>query len=57
MISIDKEYLRNNKLKAELLGRGFAWFDTGTLQKLIKTLIVGIDKTSERYLMKYRVSV
>ena len=25
---INNEYLRRNKLKVELLGRGMAWFDT-----------------------------
>ncbi|MCK9472198.1 glucose-1-phosphate thymidylyltransferase RfbA [Sulfurimonas sp.] len=33
--SINQEYLRRDKLKVELLGRGFAWFDTGTHDSLI----------------------
>ncbi len=28
--SVNEEYLRRGKLKAKLLGRGFAWFDAGT---------------------------
>jgi glucose-1-phosphate thymidylyltransferase len=33
--SINEEYLKRNKLKVELLGRGFAWLDTGTHDSLI----------------------
>ena len=33
--SINKEYLKRNKLKVELLGRGFAWLDTGTHDTLL----------------------
>lgn len=33
---INKEYLRKKKLKVELLGRGFAWLDTGTHQSLLE---------------------
>ena len=32
---VNKEYLRRGKLKIELLGRGFAWLDTGTYESLI----------------------
>ena len=32
---VNKEYLRRGKLKIELLGRGFAWLDTGTNESLI----------------------
>ncbi len=28
--AVNNEYLKQNKLKVELLGRGMAWFDTGT---------------------------
>jgi glucose-1-phosphate thymidylyltransferase len=33
--SINQEYLRQDKLNVELLGRGFAWLDTGTHHSLI----------------------
>lgn len=32
---VNKEYLLRGKLKIELLGRGFAWLDTGTYESLI----------------------
>jgi len=34
--SINKEYLKKNDLKVELLGRGFAWLDTGTHDSLLE---------------------
>lgn len=34
--SVNQEYLRRGKLKVELLGRGFAWLDTGTHDSLIE---------------------
>jgi glucose-1-phosphate thymidylyltransferase len=34
--SVNEEYLKGNKLKVELLGRGFAWLDTGTHDSLIE---------------------
>ena len=34
--SINQEYLNRNDLKVELLGRGFAWLDTGTHDSLMK---------------------
>ena len=34
--SINQEYLRQKKLKVELLGRGFAWLDTGTHDSLME---------------------
>ncbi len=34
--SINEEYLKQNKLKVELLGRGMAWLDTGTHNGLLE---------------------
>ncbi|MFN2343579.1 MAG: glucose-1-phosphate thymidylyltransferase RfbA [Desulfonatronovibrio sp.] len=34
--SINQEYLRQEKLKVELLGRGYAWLDTGTHESLLE---------------------
>lgn len=34
--SVNQEYLNRKKLKVELLGRGFAWLDTGTHDSLIE---------------------
>ncbi|KIM04419.1 MAG: glucose-1-phosphate thymidylyltransferase, partial [Sulfurovum sp. AS07-7] len=34
--SVNHEYLKRGKLKVELLGRGFAWLDTGTHDSLIE---------------------
>ncbi|APW66142.1 glucose-1-phosphate thymidylyltransferase [Poseidonibacter parvus] len=34
--TINEEYLKQNKLQVELLGRGFAWLDTGTHDSLIE---------------------
>ena len=33
--TVNQEYLKRGKLKVELLGRGFAWLDTGTHDSLI----------------------
>ena len=35
--SVNNEYLHNSKLHVELLGRGFAWLDTGTYDSLMQT--------------------
>ncbi|PLX67356.1 MAG: glucose-1-phosphate thymidylyltransferase [Denitrovibrio sp.] len=34
--SVNQKYLENGKLRVELLGRGFAWLDTGTHDSLIE---------------------
>jgi glucose-1-phosphate thymidylyltransferase len=34
--SVNQEYLKQKKLKVELLGRGFAWLDTGTHDSLME---------------------
>lgn len=34
--SLNELYLKEKKLKVELLGRGFAWLDTGTIESLLK---------------------
>ena len=34
--SVNQEYLKNQNLKVELLGRGFAWLDTGTHDSLLE---------------------
>lgn len=33
---INNEYLKRKKLKIQLLGRGFAWLDTGTFESLLE---------------------
>ena len=44
--SVNEKFLKLNKLKVELLGRGFAWLDTGTPESLIEAgqLIKAIEK-------------
>jgi glucose-1-phosphate thymidylyltransferase len=32
--SVNPDYLKNNNLKVEILGRGFAWLDTGTIDAI-----------------------
>lgn len=33
---INKVYLKNKRLKVQVLGRGFAWFDTGTHESMLE---------------------
>ena len=34
--SVNQEYLEREKLKVELMGRGYAWLDTGTHESLLE---------------------
>jgi len=34
--SVNQKYLKNKKLRVQLLGRGFAWLDTGTHESLLE---------------------
>ncbi len=34
--SLNELYLKENKLKGQILGRGFAWLDTGTMDSLVE---------------------
>ena len=34
--TVNQEYLKRGQLKVELMGRGFAWLDTGTHESLIE---------------------
>jgi glucose-1-phosphate thymidylyltransferase len=44
--SVNQKYLKQNNLKVELLGRGFAWLDTGTHDSLLEAgqFIESIEK-------------
>ncbi len=35
---INKEYLTNGQLRVELMGRGYAWLDTGTHDSLLDAI-------------------
>lgn len=43
---VNKEYLKEGKLRVELLGRGYAWLDTGTHESLLEAgeFIATIEK-------------
>jgi glucose-1-phosphate thymidylyltransferase len=36
---LNRLYLRENRLKAQVLGRGFAWMDTGTVSSLMEAAV------------------
>lgn len=44
--SLNEMYLQENKLQAEILGRGFAWLDTGTMDSLVEatTFVQTVEK-------------
>jgi glucose-1-phosphate thymidylyltransferase len=46
IVDLIKKYHKKNKLKVELMGRGSAWLDTGTVQSLFNTsqFIQNIEK-------------
>lgn len=37
--TLNDMYLQKNHLKAQVLGRGFAWFDTGTMESLMEAAL------------------
>lgn len=43
---VNREYLKNSKLRVELMGRGYAWLDTGTHESLLEAgeFIATIEK-------------
>ncbi|MEE0885740.1 MAG: glucose-1-phosphate thymidylyltransferase RfbA [Treponema sp.] len=49
--SVNNEYLKQKKLKVELLGRGMAWLDTGTYDGLLEAsnFIATIEKRQGMY--------
>lgn len=49
--SVNNEYLKQNQLKVELLGRGIAWLDTGTYDGLLEAsnFIATIEKRQGMY--------
>ena len=46
IVDLIKKYLKQKKLKAEFIGRGSAWLDTGTIENLNETsqFIASIEK-------------
>lgn len=49
--SINEEYLKLNDIKVELLGRGFAWLDTGTHESLLEASVF-IEMIEKRQSLK-----
>jgi len=49
--SVNEEYLRRGKLHVELLGRGFAWLDTGTHESLLEASVF-IETVEKRQSLK-----
>ncbi|ABR30378.1 glucose-1-phosphate thymidylyltransferase [Thermosipho melanesiensis] len=49
---VNKEYLKRNKLKVQVLGRGFAWLDTGTPEGLLEAsnFVATIQKRQGLYI-------
>ena len=47
--SLNDMYLKNNKLKARVLGDGYTWFDTGTFESLLEasSMIRTIEKNKD----------
>lgn len=47
--SLNDIYLKNNKLKASILGDGYTWFDTGTFESLLEasSMIRTIEKNKD----------
>jgi glucose-1-phosphate thymidylyltransferase len=47
--SLNDIYLKNNKLKASILGDGYTWFDTGTFESLLEasSMIRTIEKNED----------
>ncbi len=47
--SINDMYLKENKLKASILGEGYTWFDTGTFESLLEasSMIRTIEKNKD----------
>ena len=50
--SVNEEYLKRDKLKVELLGRGMAWLDTGTHDGLLdaSNFIETVQKRQSLYI-------